>query len=304
MPNTLAHIGIQTPLTRLGLQEVPLQWIAVGCIIPDTPWIVQRIFTFIPGMDLLNLRLYAVTQASLAYCLLLSLALAMLTRNSKKIFLILSTNSLFHLLLDASQHKWGNGVNLLVPFSWQPTSFQLFWPEHFSSYSLSLIGLIVFLILWPKSIRTDLLLKKPNRAKTICATACLLFYFISPPLLLNSAYTANTHYCRTLSDSKTRTGKKLEIDRGKYTATSNTIECYIDKHLKIVDPPIIASGIISIQGYFVDEKTIKLTDYHVHKSFRDYASYAGLLLTLLLWTHTVLYQKSINNIHRNSNESH
>ncbi|MEA3466906.1 MAG: hypothetical protein U9R57_01620 [Thermodesulfobacteriota bacterium] len=304
MPNTLAHIGIQTPLTRLGLQEVPLQWIAVGCIIPDTPWIVQRIFTFIPGMDLLNLRLYTVTQASLAYCLLLSLALAMLTRNSKKIFLILSTNSLLHLLLDASQHKWGNGVNLLVPFSWQPTSFQLFWPEHFLSYLLSLMGLIVFLILWPKSIRMDLLLKRPNRAKTICATACLLFYFVSPPLLLHSAYTANTHYCRTLSDSKTRTGKTLEIDRGKYTATSNTIECYINKYLEIVDPPNIASGIISIQGYFMDEKTIKLTAYHVHKSFRDYASYAGLLLTLLLWIHTVLYQKSINNIHRNSNESH
>ncbi len=304
MPNTLAHIGIQTPLTRLGLKEVPLQWIAVGCIIPDIPWIVQRIFTFVPGMDLLNLRLYTVTQASLAYSLLLSLALAMLTRSSKKIFLILATNSLFHLLLDASQHKWGNGVNLLVPFSWKPTNFHIFWPEHFSSYLLSFMGLIVFLTLWPKAIRKDLLLKKPKRLETICATACLLLYFVSPTLLLSSAYTANTHYCRTLNDNETRTGKKVEIDRAKYTATSNTIECYLDKHLKIVALPIIASGIISIQGRFVDENTITLTDYHVHKIFRDYASYAGLLLTLLLWAHSILYQKSNNNIHRNSNESH
>ncbi|HID02690.1 MAG TPA: hypothetical protein EYP18_05730, partial [Desulfobacterales bacterium] len=79
MPNTLVHIAIQTPLTRLGMKEAPLQWIAVGCIIPDIPWIVQRIFTYFPGIDTLNLRLYTVTQASLIYCLILSLALSMLT---------------------------------------------------------------------------------------------------------------------------------------------------------------------------------------------------------------------------------
>jgi len=58
MPNTLAHIAIQAPLTRLGMKEAPLQWIAVGCIIPDIPWIVQRIFTYLPGIDTRNPQLH------------------------------------------------------------------------------------------------------------------------------------------------------------------------------------------------------------------------------------------------------
>ena len=300
MPNTLAHIGIQTPLTRLGLHKAPLQWIVIGCIIPDIPWIIQRIFTFLPGIDPLNLRLYAVTQASLAYCLLLSLALALLTRNSKQIFLILATNSLLHLLFDASQIKWGNGVNLLVPLSWHTTNFGLFWPEHFSRYLFAFMGVIVFLLLWHKAIHNDLMLQRPNRAQASCITACLIFYFASPIPLLGIAHDANTHYSKTLSDTKTRTGKKIEIDRAWYSATTNTLECYMGKDLKVTKPPISHSAIISIRGHFLDEKTIELQDSHVHQTFRDYASYAGLLLTLLLWAHSLLHQKQTNNSHRNT----
>ena len=299
MPNTLAHIGIQTPLTRLGLNKAPLQWIMVGCIIPDIPWIVQRLFAFRPILDPLNLRLYTVTQASLAYCLILSLALPMLTRNSKQIFLILAGNSLFHLLLDAVQNKWGNGVNLLVPFSWHTTSFNLFWPEHFSSYIFACTGLLVFLFLWPKAVHNDLLLKKPGKTKAFCTITCLIFYFASPILLTNAAYCANIHYSKTLHDIQTRTGKELEIDRARYTAVTRTLECYIDKHLEIANLPAMESGIISIRGHFLDEKTIELQDHHVHKGFRDFASYAGLLLTLLLWIHSLISQKSLNPSHRN-----
>jgi len=296
MPNTLVHIAIQTPLTRLGMKEAPLQWIAVGCIIPDIPWIVQRIFTYFPGIDTLNLRLYTVTQASLIYCLILSLALSMLTSKSKQIFLILATNSLFHLLLDAVQNKWGNGVNLLVPFSWHSTNFELLWPEHFSSYLLAFAGILVFIILWPKAIRNTLFLQRPRKIKTLCAATCLIIYFSSPSLLLNNAYAENTHYSQTLNDIKTRTGKKLEIDRATYKAATNTLECYIDKQLKIINIPKIESGTISVRGHFLDEKTIELKEFHVHEIFRDYASYTGLFLTLLLWSHTFFYQKST---HRN-----
>jgi hypothetical protein len=106
MPNTLAHIGLQTPLTKLGLKTAPLQWIALGCVIPDIPWILQRIFRLIPTLDPVSLRMYAVFQASLLSCCVLSLAFALLTRRTGFVFLVLSLNSLCHLLLDACQKKW------------------------------------------------------------------------------------------------------------------------------------------------------------------------------------------------------
>ena len=109
---------------------------------------------------------------------------------------------------------------------------------------------------------------------------------------MNTAYAKNTHYSQTLHDTKKRTGKKLEIDRATYKAATNTLECYIDKKLKIINPPRIQSGTISIRGHFLDEETIELQEYHLHKSFRDYASYTGLFLVLLLWGHTFYYQQS------------
>jgi len=292
MPNTLAHIGIQTPLTKLGIKEAPLQWIVVGCIIPDIPWIVQRIFTHLPGIDLLPLRLYSVTQASLVYCLILSLALAMLADKSKQIFLILATNSLVHLLLDASQKKWGNGVNLFVPFSWHTTYFGFVWPEHFINYIFTFMGLITLAVLWSKAIQNTRLLSKPDRVKTVCAVSCLVFYFCSPYLLLNSAYEANIHYCKTLSETTTRSGKVIELDRTQYQATTNTLKCYIGTDIRIANPPTIESGTISVRGRFLDEKTITLEKYHTHQISRDYSSYIGLILALLLWVHTFCYQKN------------
>ncbi|MBU1139998.1 MAG: hypothetical protein KKA76_13540, partial [Proteobacteria bacterium] len=188
LPNTLAHIGIQTPLTGFLTKEVPLQWIVLGCIIPDIPWIVQRILHTIADIDPVALHLYATTQASLVYCLILSLALAMLTRNSRTIFLVLAMNSLFHLLIDATQIKWGNGVNLLVPFSWKTLHLNLFWPEHFSSYLLTGIGLLTLLLHWQKAIHCDLNLQRPNPAKIFCLITCLVLYLFSPPLLTDRAY--------------------------------------------------------------------------------------------------------------------
>lgn len=300
MPNTLAHIGLQTPLTRLGIKKAPLQWIALGCIIPDIPWIVQRIFLLIPGIDPVGLMLYAAAQASLVYCLILSLALAMLGRNSRKIFLILATNSLLHLLLDASQTKWGNGVNFLVPFSWQTTNFGLFWPEHFSIYLFTAMGVVAFICFWPKAIHSSPLLKKPAAARIFCLTSCIILYFGSPPLLLNAAYEADRHYSKTLTDTNTRTGKPVELDRARYSAAKQSVRCYTGEHLSIANPPPTTAAIVSFRARFLGENTLQIMEYHPHRINRDYASYAGLLLTLLLWTHTLFSQISRKNSSRSA----
>ncbi|MBU0945724.1 MAG: hypothetical protein KJ804_19230 [Proteobacteria bacterium] len=300
MPNTLAHIGIQTPLTGLLTKEVPLQWIVMGCIIPDIPWIVQRIFHTIAEVDPVALHLYATTQASLAYCLILSLAVAMLSRDSKKIFLVLAMNSLFHLLLDATQIKWGNGVNLLVPFSWETLHFNLFWPEHFSSYLLTGLGLLILLLQWRKAIHCDLHLQRPNPAKTLCLSTCLLLYFFSPPLLIDRAYEADTHYSKTLSSAKTRTGKTVALDRATYSAGDHTLRSYSDQRFKVANPPPLNSSIVSIRGHFLDGETLELSEYHFHRPYRDPASYAGLLLALLFWMHSLVQHPPFKTSSRSS----
>jgi hypothetical protein len=281
----------------MGLSQAPLQWIMIGCIIPDLPWISQRIVNSLSLSNPLDLRLYSVTQASLLYCLLLSLALALLTSKSIQIFSILAGNSLLHLLLDACQNKWGNGVNLLAPFSWKSLHFNLFWPEHVSSYIFASLGLFIFLFLWPKSLNNELFIKKPGRKKALACISCLILYFASPVLLIQTAYSADIHYSKTLNNRENRIGKMLEIDRGHYDAMTKKLSCYMDTGLNLTNIVPLETGIVSIQGRFITPTTIAVEKLHVHKIFRDLASYAGLTLTLLFWIHTLVHQKGCHPPH-------
>ena len=146
MPNTLAHLGVQTLISKGSCRSADFKWIAVGCILPDIPWIMQRIIhTLVPGVNSIDLRLYAIIQASLFFSVLLSGAISLLAKDSSKIFLILAGNSFLHLLLDALQIKWANAVHLLAPFSWQATGFNLFWPEQIPTHLMTLLGLGILL---------------------------------------------------------------------------------------------------------------------------------------------------------------
>ena len=65
MPNTLVHLGVQSVSTKALPREADFKWIAVGCIIPDVPWIIQRIILAAgTGIDRFELVLYATAQAS------------------------------------------------------------------------------------------------------------------------------------------------------------------------------------------------------------------------------------------------
>ena len=82
MPNTLAHIGIQGLASKALFRKADLKWVYIGLIIPDVPWIAQRLIRIFPfDVDLYDLRLYFIIQASLIFCLILSFALASLTKD-------------------------------------------------------------------------------------------------------------------------------------------------------------------------------------------------------------------------------
>ncbi len=142
MPNTLAHLGLQAIATRTFIRHADPKWIFAGCILPDVPWILQRaVKTLAPAVDPYALRLYCIVQSSLAGCLLLCAALAFFAARPRQIFAVLAVNSFLHLLLDAFQTKFANGVHLFAPFSWELLNFGLFWPESWITYVLTIFGL-------------------------------------------------------------------------------------------------------------------------------------------------------------------
>ena len=298
MPNTLVHIGIQGPLNSLLCKGTSSQWMLLGCVIPDIPWITQRALKFVPGLDTYTLRLYSLNQASLFFCLVLAAALALTTRTPLRIFLLLGFNSLLHLLLDATQIKWANGVQLLVPFSWSLLRFDWSWPEHLAYYAATLAGLLFLAWNWRKIAATDLQLARPQAGKTLIILCLLLFYSSGPFLFFKQALQADNHFCGTLMNPTERIGKKIELDRAVFSSEKKEIRAFTREIFALRGPLPGTSGHLSVQGNFIDANTIQVTAFHQHNQYRAQAASLGLLLIAALWAHSLILRHRTNTHHQ------
>lgn len=291
MPNTLAHIGVQTLVSKSLCRTADFKWITVGCILPDIPWIMQRITAGrIPGLDSLNLHLYSTIQASLFYSLLLAGSISLLTRDARKIFLLLAGNCLLHLLLDGLQIKWANGVHLLAPFSWQLTGFSLFWPEQLPSLLLTGLGVVV-LVVFAAGETLKPLYFTISRKRLIPAILLGTLYFLTPPLFFRGPLSADNHFAATIVDRTHRSGRKVSFDRAHYDPVTRTLRIFSGERLKITGLPVQESGTVSIQGIFTDQNTVRVLKWHLHSPLRSISTMIGLGSIFLVWMVALLKKR-------------
>ena len=291
MPNTLAHFGIQVLTSRAILRKADPLWVLTGCVIPDVPWILQR-FIQSSGLtlDWYDLRIYTIIQASLFCSVFLCGALALVSRHPRRVFAILTGNVIAHLLLDAMQTKWGNGVHLFAPVSWTLWNAGWFWPESLVTYSLTALGLVtvwwVARETWSGAFHEPLVSKKPNPKQLVVAFICLSGYFLLPFLFMAGPESANNHYVQTLRVKDTRAGKPIVFDRIGYThkGEHGTVRTFGKEILHLDPTPVSHSATLSLKGRFMNQDTIHVEEWHEHTPFvRDIASIIGLGMLALLW---------------------
>lgn len=286
MPNTIAHFAVNGLISRTLISNADLKWIYLACIIPDVPWILQRILKVLPfSLDLYDIRAYCIAQSSLWICIFLCLAFTFLAKQRGKVFLILIIGCLLHLLIDALQIKWANGVQLFAPFDWQLFRLDLFWPESIGTYLLTTVGLIYFIANFGKAIQTNCNEFHVSLKNIGISVFFALIWFTLPLVFISSVYEANNHFISTLKDSDNRAGKYIEIDRNTFMhayAGTAVLTSYGDL-LSVKNINADHGDLISIQGRFSDNETISIESYHVHSKFRDYASMVGLTCVLLIW---------------------
>lgn len=283
MPDTLAHFGMQILVSKAICRQADVRWIGLGCLIPDLPWILQRLT--LSFADPIDLRLYVTVQSSLFFCLLLAAALSLQLQaeDGRQLFLLLALNSLFHLLLDPFEIKWGNGTLLAAPFSWQMTRFAWFWPEQLPTLLLSAAGLLVFPFFAWRDRRREIRFIR-DRKRQAAGMILLLAYLLLPLVLLNGPLLADSHYAATLQDRSSRAGKVIEFDRRPYRASSRTLDSYSGDQLRLQGGSLPEEdGIISLQGHFIDNETILVSACHVHSRLRDQSSELGIFLFLIIW---------------------
>ena len=286
MPNTIAHFAVNGLISRALISNADLKWIYLACVIPDIPWILQRILRSLPwALDLYDIRAYCIAQSSFLVCIFLCLALSFLAKQRGKVFLILILGCVLHLLVDALQIKWANGVQMLAPFDWQLFRFDLFWPESMGTYLLTVAGLIYLIANIAKVIQ-------PNcnefviSLKSVGVAAIFgLIWLVLPIAFISSVYQADNHFIATLKDADNRADKPIEIDRNTlaHLESGAALLTSFGEVLLVENINADDGDLISIQGRFIGNDAVYVENYHVHSKFRDYASMFGLACVLLIW---------------------
>lgn len=286
MPNTFAHFGVQGLTTRVLLKDTDPKLIYLGCLIPDIPWMVKRfilLFTF-PAVNHHDLTLYVVVQASLFFCILLSFSIALFFSHFWKTFSVLGFNSLFHLVLDACETKWGNGVHFFAPLNWQMTNFGFFWPDSLLAYLFTILGVAFFTWTLRQSFTSPFGITLRPTVRVFSAMLPLIIYILLPIPLIRGPEDANNNYMKTLQLRQDRPGQYIEFDRASYTYLPSGGVLRSDLTLlNVAGNSPRQSATVSVQGTFVSEDSIYIHEYHVHtKWFRNSASYLAVALFGLL----------------------
>ncbi len=301
MPNVLAHCGVQGVLTHALIKDASPAWITVGCLIPDLPWILIRVASeFIPHHAAYDLRSYAIVQATLGLSLLLSASLALLSPRPAFVFRILAFNVVVHLLLDASQIKWANGVHFFAPFSWTLHNWGWFWPESLTAVLCTVAGVIY--LLWAILHRPRLEPAPPaSRARRfLLAAICLAAYVFLPFALWQGPYEADNHFIKTLRERHERAGRYIEMDRADYVPHAKGARIYslVGEGIAVQGPLLDRAVTVSAKGIFIDAKTIRIDQSQMHwPRFRDWASYIGLIWLGVLWLKSWWQQRRPSGCH-------
>ena len=290
MPNTLVHFAAQGAASRALWRRLDPRWIYLGCLLPDLPWILRRavVAASLP-VDGFDLRLYTMAQASLAGTLLLCGALALLTAAPRLVLVVLGGNALLHLLLDATEVKWGNGVHLLAPFSWRMTSFGLLPGESVVYVALAIAGAL--LLAWEVAAPWRPTLGLDLRPKRLAAAGVLLAaYFLAPLPFFGAVFASDSYSVKTLREVEARPGRTVGLDRTVFVATpaGGRIRLWTGEEVRAAGRVPSRDATVSLYGTFLAPDVLRVDRLVEHRRDRDWPSYLALVLLGLVWARPLL----------------
>ncbi len=285
MPNTLVHFAAQGAASRGVWPRLDARWIYLGCLLPDLPWILRRaVVAFGLPVDVFDLRLYTMALASLAGTLLLCAALAAVTAAPRLVLVVLGANALLHLLLDATELKFGNGVHLAAPFSWRMTSFDLLPGE--SPVYLVLAAAGAVLVMWELTRRRDSILGfVPSPRRLGAAGALLVAYLAFPIPFLGAIEASDSYSVKTLREVDARPGRTVRVDRTGFHATpqGGVVQLWTGESVRATGTLPARDGTVSLEGTFLAPDVLRIDRLFVHRQNRDWPSYVALALLFVLW---------------------
>ncbi len=285
MPNTLVHFAAQGAASRGVWPRLDPRWIYLACLLPDLPWILRRaVVAFGLPVDTFDLRLYTMGLASLAGTLLLCAALCVVTVAPRTVFAVLGAGALLHLLLDATEVKWGNGVHLLAPFSWRMTSFDVLPGESPVYLVLTIAG--AALLAWETARRRPAAIAFERRPAPWALGGLVLAAYLAAPLPFLGAIEASDSYSvKTLREAEARPGRTVGLDRTAFLATPSggRVRLWTGETVRATGTLPGHDATVSLYGTFLAPDVLRVDRLVEHRRDRDWPSYLALALLALVW---------------------
>lgn len=285
MPNTLAHLAIQIPAGRaLGQQTLIL--VCMGLMIPDLPWILQRVLLYVDGsFSALHIRSYCLALSTPALCLLLSWGISLLFRNPVRTLTVLFSQCLLHFFLDGLEQKGGIGILWFAPLNWASFSFEILSMDGVFVRGLSILGIVLGLILIFRRSNQNKDLFRLNRVRMIGSSALLMIYLLVPLALMDTIIEKDVHHFRSWAMPSTREDNSISFDRAvlvpgcpTYIKNDLTPEPVVLKGFKSEEP-----GLIIGRGMFASENELILKDYTIiDRNERSVATFVGIVMVMAI----------------------
>jgi hypothetical protein len=231
-----------------------------------------------------DLRLYTMGLASLAGTLLLCAALAVATAAPRLVAAVLGANALLHLLLDATELKFGNGVHLAAPLSWKMTSFDLLPGE--SPVYLVLAAAGALLVVWELTRPRNATVGFVSTPPRLGASAALLAAYLACPVPFLGAIEASGSYSvKALREVGARPGRTVRLDRTAFHATpaGGVVELWTGESVRATGALPARDATVSLEGTFLAPDVLRIDRLFEHRQDRDWPSYVALLLLGALW---------------------
>ena len=285
MPNTLVHFAAQGAASHALWRRLDPRFVYLGCLLPDLPWILRRAVVGLRlPVDTFDLRLYTMGLASLAVTLLLAAAVAALTRAPRRVLAVLGLNALLHLLLDATEVKFGNGVHLFAPLSWRMTSFDWIAGESAVYFALTLGGalLVAWEIARPHRTPAVFDLRPP---RLVSAALLVAAYLVAPLPFLGAIESSDSYSVKTLREVEARPGRSVSLDRTAFFATpaGGLVQLWTGERVRATGTLPTHDATVSLHGTFLESDVLRVDRLVEHRRNRDWPSYLGLVLLALVF---------------------
>ncbi len=282
MPDWVVHLGFAYIMARL-IKLRDLKLFFLGSLLPDIGR-VALYFTDLAHLNPISSSSYVAVFHTPFMAALVASVISSFSKNFKKCWVLIFLGAIFHLALDLTQYRIGNGVLLFYPISFKQFYLNLFWSGDNVSFLLRVlsIGVLVICLLEKRPVGSPLSLKAPNLKIAFPLILIVLVISVSTTSLMMKH---NVDYLDFFAHPQKWEGKKIELYKAKVISTNPVMVREMGVMFELVGSEKFREGDrICIQAIYKEGRIFPSFIHRYRGPSKSVVSLVGLLFFVLVWT--------------------